>query len=87
MTTTTHMKWGWIRRNGVPASDQATVTTFYTRNGDVLTVTWMVHDPLYLTETYTKVGGLYQRAASQRRAVRRRPPPDRPVELSSNVSR
>jgi hypothetical protein len=54
VTTTTHMKWGWIRRNGVPASDQATVTTFYTRNGNVLTVTWMVHDPLYLTETYTK---------------------------------
>ncbi len=54
ITTTTHIKWGWIRRNGVPSSDQATVTTFYTRNGNVLTVTWMVHDPLYLTETYTK---------------------------------
>jgi hypothetical protein len=54
VTTTTHIKWGWIRRNGVPASDQATVTTFYTRNGNVLTVTWMVHDPLYLTETYVK---------------------------------
>jgi hypothetical protein len=53
VTTTTHIKWGWIRRNGVPSSDQATVTTFYTRNGSVLTVTWMVHDPLYLTETYT----------------------------------
>jgi hypothetical protein len=54
VTTTTHIKWGWIRRNGVPASDQATVTTFYNRNGNVLTVTWMVHDPLYLTETYVK---------------------------------
>ena len=54
VTTTTHIKWGWIRRNGVPSSDQATVTSFYTRNGTVLTVTWMVHDPLYLTETYTK---------------------------------
>lgn len=54
VTTTTHIKWGWIRRNGVPSSDQATVTTFYTRNGNVLTITWMVHDPLYLTETYTK---------------------------------
>lgn len=54
VTTTTHLKWGSIRRNGVPSSDQAIVTTFYTRNGDVLTVTWMVHDPLYLTETYTK---------------------------------
>jgi hypothetical protein len=54
VTTTTHLKWGWIRRNGVPSSDQAIVTTFYTRNGDVLTITWMVHDPLYLTETYIK---------------------------------
>jgi hypothetical protein len=54
VTTTTHIKWAWIRRNGVPSSDQAIVTTFYTRNGNVLTVTWMVHDPLYLTETFTK---------------------------------
>jgi len=54
VTTTTHIKWAWIRRNGVPSSDEATVTTFYNRSGNVLTVTWMVHDPLYLTETYTK---------------------------------
>jgi hypothetical protein len=54
VTRTTHLKWGWIRRNGVPTSDQATVTTFYTRNGDVLTITTMVHDPLYLTESYVK---------------------------------
>ena len=54
VTTTTHLKWGWIRRNGVRASDQSTLTTFYTRNGNVLTITWMVHDPLYLTETYVK---------------------------------
>jgi hypothetical protein len=54
VTTTTHLKWGWIRRNGVPASDEAVVTTFYTRNGDVLTITWMVHDPAYLTESFTK---------------------------------
>jgi hypothetical protein len=54
ITTTTHLKWGWIRRNGVPSSDQAVVTTYYTRNGDVLTVTWFVDDPLYLTDTYIK---------------------------------
>ena len=54
VTTTTHIKWAWIRRNGVPSSDEATVTTFYNRNGNVLTVTWMVHDPVYLTETYIK---------------------------------
>ena len=54
ITTTTHLKWGWIRRNGVPSSDQATVTTFYTRNENVLTITWIVYDPLYLTEPYIK---------------------------------
>lgn len=54
VTTTTHLKWGWVRRNGVPSSDQATVTTFYTRNENVLTITWMVYDPLYLTEPYVR---------------------------------
>ena len=54
VTRTTHLKWGWIRRNGIPSSDQATVTTFYNRNGNVLTITWMVHDPVYLSETYVK---------------------------------
>jgi hypothetical protein len=54
VTTTTHLKWGWVRRNGVPASDQATVVTYYTRNENVLTITWFVYDPLYLTEPYVK---------------------------------
>ena len=54
VTTTTHLKWGWIRRNGVPSSDQATVVTYYTRNENVLTITWIVSDPLYLTEPYIK---------------------------------
>ena len=54
VTTTTHLKWGWIRRNGVPASDEATVVTYYTRNGNILTVTWLVYDPVYLTEPYIK---------------------------------
>lgn len=54
VTTTTHLKWGWVRRNGVPSSDQATVVTYYTRNENVLTITWLVYDPLYLTEPYIK---------------------------------
>ena len=53
-TTTTHLKWGWIRRNGVIASDLTTVFTRYVRHGDVLTITVMVNDPLYLTEPYVK---------------------------------
>jgi hypothetical protein len=54
VTTTTHLKWGWVRRNGVPASDQSMVVTYYTRNENVLTITWMVYDSLYLTEPYVK---------------------------------
>jgi hypothetical protein len=54
VTTTTHLKWGWIRRNGVPSSDQATVVTHYTRNDDIITITWFVYDPLYLTEPLVK---------------------------------
>ena len=54
VTRTTHLKWGWIRRNGVPSSDQATVHTYYTRNENVLTITWLVYDPIYLTEPYIK---------------------------------
>ena len=48
--TTTHIKQGWIRRNGIAHSDQATMTEHYIRHGSVLTVVTMVTDPVYLTE-------------------------------------
>jgi hypothetical protein len=54
VTRTTHIKWGWIRRNGVASSDQAEIVTFYTRNENVLTITWIVYDPVYLTEPYIR---------------------------------
>ena len=54
ITRTTHIKWGWVRRNGAPSSDQAEVITYYTRNENVLTITWMVIDPLYLTEPFVR---------------------------------
>ena len=34
---TTHLKQGWIRRNGIPMSDQATMTEYYVRFGDMFT--------------------------------------------------
>jgi hypothetical protein len=49
-TYTTHIKIGYLRRNGVPSSDQATVTEHWVRHGDILTVTTVVEDPVYLTE-------------------------------------
>ena len=47
---TTHIKAGYIRRNGVPSSDQATVTQHIMRHGDTLTITALIDDPIYLTE-------------------------------------
>ena len=48
--TTTHLKENYIRRNGVPRSDQAIVTEHWTRHGDYLTVTTVIDDPVFLTE-------------------------------------
>jgi hypothetical protein len=48
--TTTHLKKGWIRRNGVPRSDQAELTEYFWRHGEYLTWTVIINDPIYLTE-------------------------------------
>jgi glyoxylase-like metal-dependent hydrolase (beta-lactamase superfamily II) len=47
---TTHLKQGWLRRNGTPESDQATVTDFFVRHGDHLTNVTVVNDPVFLSE-------------------------------------
>jgi hypothetical protein len=48
--TTTHLKAYYIRRNGVPASDQRTLTEHWVRHGDLLTVVTITNDPVFLTE-------------------------------------
>jgi glyoxylase-like metal-dependent hydrolase (beta-lactamase superfamily II) len=48
--TTTHLKTGWIRRNGVPRSDRAVLTEHWIRHGDQLTLVSIINDPAYLTE-------------------------------------
>jgi hypothetical protein len=48
--TTTHLKEGWIRRNGVARSDKATAIEYFIRHGDYLTIVSIVKDPVYLTE-------------------------------------
>ena len=50
---TTNMLPGWLRRNGVPYSDKATITEYYARfthpeAGDWFIVTTIVDDPTYL---------------------------------------
>ena len=52
--TTTHLKAGWIRRNGMPRSDRATVTEHLLRHGDYLTVVVLINDPVYLTEPFVR---------------------------------
>lgn len=48
--TTTRLKEGWLRRNGLPRSDKATLVEYFMRHGDFLTIVSIVKDPVYLTE-------------------------------------
>jgi len=48
--TTTHLKTNYIRRNGVPRSDKATLVEHWYRHGDYLTVVTVITDPVFLTE-------------------------------------
>ena len=52
--TVTHLKEGYLRRNGLPRSDRATLKEYWIRNGNYLTVTAIVHDPVYLTEPFIR---------------------------------
>jgi len=52
--TTTHIKMGWLRRNGLPESDMATLTEHFIRHGDRLSHISIVTDPVYLTEPLIK---------------------------------
>ncbi len=53
-TYVTHLKEGYIRRNGVPRSDLATLTEHWIRHEDFLTVVTIVTDPVYLTEPFIR---------------------------------
>jgi hypothetical protein len=55
--TTTNMTSGWLRRNGVPYSEEAVITEHFTRfthpdAGDWFVVTTIVEDPMYLTQPF-----------------------------------
>jgi hypothetical protein len=52
--TTTHMKYGVIQRNGVPASTKAVMTEHFIRHGDWLTLVTIVDDPVYLEEPFIR---------------------------------
>ena len=52
--TTTHIKAGYFRRTGVPASDRLTVVEHWMRHGNVLSQVTIATDPVYLTEPYIR---------------------------------
>jgi glyoxylase-like metal-dependent hydrolase (beta-lactamase superfamily II) len=51
---TTHIKTGWLLRNGAPTSDLATMREYFTRYGNYLLVTTIVNDPVYLEEPFIR---------------------------------
>ncbi len=53
-TNVTHLKEGYIRRNGMARSEKATLTEHWIRHGDWLTIMTIVHDPVYLTEPFIR---------------------------------
>ena len=55
--TTTNLTAGWLRKNGVPYSENATVTEYYNRHDEPdgtswFTVTTVVDDPRYLNQPF-----------------------------------
>jgi hypothetical protein len=52
--TTTHIKQGWLRRNGLVQSDQATLVEHFIRHDDYMTHVAIVTDPVYLTEPFMR---------------------------------
>jgi hypothetical protein len=47
---TSHIKAGYLRRNGIAFSDEATLTEFFDLHDKYLTLTSITEDPVYLTE-------------------------------------
>jgi glyoxylase-like metal-dependent hydrolase (beta-lactamase superfamily II) len=52
--TTTHLKESYVRRNGVPRSDRATLVEHWIRHGDFMTLVSIITDPVYLTEPFIR---------------------------------
>jgi len=52
--STTHIKMGWLQRNGAPTSDLTTMTEQFIRHGDYLMVVTLVNDPVYLSEPFIR---------------------------------
>jgi cyclase len=51
---TSHLKAGWLQRNGVAHSDRATMTERFIRHANNLMVVTIVDDPIYLSEPFIR---------------------------------
>ncbi len=51
---TTHLKDGFLRRGGPQTSDMLTMTEFFTRHDDMLTIVQVTDDPLYMDEPFVQ---------------------------------
>jgi len=54
VVTTTHLKYGVIQRNGVPASPETVMTEFFIRHGDDMVMMSVVADPIYTDEPFVR---------------------------------
>jgi hypothetical protein len=52
--TTTHMKMGVIQKVGVYTSPYSVMTEHFFRHGDLLTMTSIIEDPIYLEEPFVR---------------------------------
>ena len=52
--TTTHLKAGYIQRNGVPASELSRMTEHFVRHGELLVTFTAIEDPVYLDEPFVR---------------------------------
>ena len=57
--TTTHIKAGYIQRNGVGTSVKARMTEYFIRHGDNLLVASIVDDPVYLEEPFVRTSNFF----------------------------
>lgn len=51
---TDDVRAAWVRRNGLPTDDKATMDERFMRHGDILTDIMMISDPQYLSEPLVK---------------------------------
>jgi glyoxylase-like metal-dependent hydrolase (beta-lactamase superfamily II) len=51
---TTHLKYGFVRRNGVAHSDRVRMIEHFVRHDNVLTIVTAIEDPLYFDEPFVR---------------------------------